>query len=177
MCMWTQQSRCCGATRSRSKEPARVSSILSQGWWVNTQTKLLFCINWLIVFFTQTKGSEDKVAETRVSLVKEEKLKETLASLDKVFSQHVFRWLHLECQCIGPWKLIFMVFLASSWVRLSVHLHCMLLTWRCSRRILWAVVRWSPFHGTTDPTYTPLHWVSYSWSRSSLKGSSSAECS
>ena len=49
---------------------------------------------------TQTKGSEDKVAETRVSLVKEEKLKETLDSLDKVFSQHVYRWLHLKCHAL-----------------------------------------------------------------------------
>ena len=38
--------------------------------------------------------------ETRVSLVKEEKLKETLASLDKVFSQHVYRWLHLKCYAL-----------------------------------------------------------------------------
>ena len=45
----------------------------------------------MMVVPTQTKGSEDKVAETRVSLVKEEKLKETLDSLDKVFSQHVYR--------------------------------------------------------------------------------------
>jgi len=45
-----------------------------------------------VVYFVSglTKGSEDKVAETRVSLVKEEKLKETLDSLDKVFSQHVY---------------------------------------------------------------------------------------
>ena len=38
------------------------------------------------------KGSESKVPETRVSLVKEEKLQETLDSLDKVFSQHVYRF-------------------------------------------------------------------------------------
>jgi len=45
-----------------------------------------------VVYFVSglTKGSGDKVPETRVSLVKEEKLKETLASLDKVFSQHVY---------------------------------------------------------------------------------------
>jgi len=45
-----------------------------------------------VVYFVSglTKGSEDKVPETRVSLVKEEKLQETLASLDKVFSQHVY---------------------------------------------------------------------------------------
>ena len=40
----------------------------------------------------QVKGSEGKVAETKVSLVKEEKLQETLSSLEKVFSQHVYRW-------------------------------------------------------------------------------------
>jgi len=45
-----------------------------------------------VVYFVSgmTKGSEGKVPETRVSLVKEEKLKETLDSLDKVFSQHVY---------------------------------------------------------------------------------------
>merc|ERR1712233_200361 len=45
-----------------------------------------------VVYFVSglTKESEDKVPETRVSLVKEEKLKETLASLSKVFSQHVY---------------------------------------------------------------------------------------
>ena len=146
MCMWTQQSRCCGATRSRSKEPARVSSILSQGWWVKTLTKMkrkckiLFWNDCLIAFFTQTKGSEDKVAETRVSLVKEEKLKETLDSLDKVFSQHVYRWLHLKCPALDL-ESSFYGLLASSWVRLSVRLHCMLLIWRCSKRTLWAVAR------------------------------------
>ena len=56
----------------------------------------------LTVLSTQTKGSEGKVPETRVSLVKKEKLKETLDSLDKVFSQHVYRWLvHLKCQTLG----------------------------------------------------------------------------
>ena len=39
----------------------------------------------------QVKGSEGKVAETKVTLVKEEKLQETLSSLEKVFSQHVYR--------------------------------------------------------------------------------------
>jgi len=45
-----------------------------------------------VVYFVSglVKGSESKVPETRVSLVKEEKLQETLDSLDKVFSQHVY---------------------------------------------------------------------------------------
>ena len=52
--------------------------------------------------------------ETRVSLVKEEKLKETLDSLDKVFSQHVYRWLmHPKCQTLDL-KLMFDGLLASS---------------------------------------------------------------
>ena len=34
-----------------------------------------------------------------------------------------------------------------------MHLHCMLLTWRCSRRALWTVARYqSPFPGTTYPS-------------------------
>lgn len=58
--------------------------------WTYKESKQGACKG--VVYFVSglVKGSEEKVAETKVTLVKEEKLQETLSSLEKVFSQHVY---------------------------------------------------------------------------------------
>ena len=72
-----------------SKQGACKGAVYFVSGLVSNNKTILSYFAYILSF--QVKGTEGKVAETKVSLVKEEKLQETLSSLEKVFSQHVYR--------------------------------------------------------------------------------------